>query len=60
MSAFPNHERITRCILLARECSRDSWQRARDAKQSSAYREIRREAMDDARYWRDGKYPEVA
>lgn len=39
------------CIKLARECSRDSWQHAIDAKQAKAYRQTSRECIQDARYW---------
>ncbi|QLI49465.1 hypothetical protein vBPaeMUSP18_64 [Pseudomonas phage vB_PaeM_USP_18] len=39
------------CVRLAREASYASWQELES--QRNEYRRIRREAMQDARYWRD-------
>lgn len=56
MSTFPNPKRMASCVQLAREASRNSWQWARGDEEAYAYRQLRDEAMIDARYWRDGDY----
>lgn len=43
--------KMNQCIQLARESSRDSWQEPK--RYRSEYRRISREALEDARYWRD-------
>lgn len=43
--------KMSQCIQLAQEARRDSWQQP--PTQRSEYRRISREAMEDARYWRD-------
>lgn len=43
--------KLTQCVKLAREARRDSWQQPR--RHRDLYRQISREALDDARYWRD-------
>lgn len=43
--------KLQQCVALAREARRDSWQEPK--RYRSEYRRISREALDDARYWRD-------
>lgn len=43
--------KMNQCIKLSRQSSRDSWQQP--PTQRSEYHRISREAMEDARYWRD-------
>ena len=43
--------KLQQSVTLARECRRDSWQEPR--RHRDLYRQISREAMEDARYWRD-------
>lgn len=46
-------QKIKSCIRLAREASRDSWQRAvKGSALMKALRRVKKEAMQDARYWR--------
>lgn len=44
--------KLAACVRLARECRRDSWQIARNPRERRAFRQISREAVADARYWR--------
>jgi len=44
--------KLSFCVRLAREASYAAWQEPKH--QRNEYRRIRREAMQDARYWRDG------
>lgn len=45
--------KLENCLLLAREASRDSWQLpGMKPSTRAALRQIRREAIEDARYWR--------
>lgn len=44
--------KFTSCIKLAREWSRDSWQ-LQDARERREHRRLSREALSDARYWRE-------
>lgn len=39
-------------VRLARQASRDSWQHSRSTAEAKEYRRISREAMQDARYWK--------
>jgi hypothetical protein len=41
------------CICGARECSRNSWQFSPMAWHKREYIGMRRQSMQDARYWRD-------
>lgn len=43
--------KLHQSVTLAREARRDSWQQP--PAQQSEYRRISREAIEDARYWRD-------
>lgn len=52
--------KLAACIRLARECSRDSWQPARNPRERHAFRQISREAVADARYWRQKLQNETA
>lgn len=45
------HRKLRQSVALARECRRDSWQEPR--RHRDIYRQISREALDDARHWRD-------
>lgn len=45
-------QKLASSIRLARECRRDSWQ-LQSAAMRDASRRVSREAMEDARYWRD-------
>lgn len=45
-------EKLRRALVLAKHCSRDSWQHSDDQEQRRTFQQIRREAMQDARYWR--------
>lgn len=48
-----NRNKLQQCLRLAREASRDSWQVAGIPKPTrQALRQVRREAIEDARYWR--------
>ena len=42
--------KMAHCVKLARETRRDSWQQPQPYR--ARYRQISREALDDARYWR--------
>jgi len=42
---------VAQCIRLARDCSRNAWDKAISTQQRRIYRQIRREAMQDARDW---------
>lgn len=46
-----HRSKLTGCIKHARECSRNSWQEPKHHRRE--YLRMRREAMQDARYWRD-------
>ena len=51
MPANPQ-QKIEAAVKLARECSRDSWKHAKDAKQAREFRRISRECIGDARSWK--------
>lgn len=51
MRTEPAHAKLSGCIRLARQCSRDSWQAPSKAHRAE-YRRLSREAMADARYWK--------
>jgi hypothetical protein len=49
-----NRNKLQQCLRLAREASRDSWQiPGVHSATRKALRQIRREAIKDARYWRE-------
>ena len=45
--------KLDRCLILAHDCSRDSWDHSRSPTHRREYKRLRHEAMQDARYWRD-------
>ena len=49
--AHTARRKLAMCTKLAREARRDSWQEPKQYR--SEYHRISREAMEDARYWRD-------
>lgn len=51
--------KLAACVRLARECRRDSWQIAANPRERHAFRQISREAVADARYWRQRIHGEV-
>jgi hypothetical protein len=50
MSTVRAQLKLLRCLELAKQASRASWQG--ESRNRNAYRQVRIEAMEDARYWR--------
>lgn len=44
---------IAQCVRLARDCSRNTWDKSIHLFERRKYRQIKREAMLDAREWRE-------
>ena len=45
--------KLSRCLTLAHDCSHDSWDHSQSAAHRREYKHLRKESMQDARYWRD-------
>lgn len=45
--------KLSLCLSHARACSRCSWDHDQSPAHRHEYKRLRREAMQDARYWRD-------
>lgn len=45
--------KLAHCLMLAKECSRNTWQHSPTKAHRREYKRLRRESMNDARYWRD-------